>query len=346
MVCILAFLIVCLLVGCGHGRDTESRGSESESLWEDIVPEYYKKQRSEGSSAESTYDVTGASGISNSTGALYSPDTSNSAGTLYSPDTSNSTGALYSSEMSNSTGTLDSAGMHDAQGRLDITESSDGHGFPYLPGSSENTASEAKSDFYITDITDDIWNRISGKSYKEGCPVPVSDLRYVHVLHTDAVGEDHEGELIVNCHIAEDVLEIFRQLYVQGYPIEKIRLVDEYNADDELSMSDNNTSCFNYRKRPTSSKVSKHGLGLAIDINPLYNPHVKTVGGKLIVDPSSGEPYGKRDASFQYKLEKGDFCYNLFIEHGFMWGGAWKSSKDYQHFEIPNRTVEEWYPNL
>ena len=28
---------------------------------------------------------------------------------------------------------------------------------------------------------------------------------------------------------------------------EKIRLIDEYDADDERSMADNNTSCFNFR---------------------------------------------------------------------------------------------------
>ncbi|MBQ9285740.1 MAG: M15 family metallopeptidase, partial [Bacteroidaceae bacterium] len=25
--------------------------------------------------------------------------------------------------------------------------------------------------------------------------------------------------------------------------------------------------------------------------------------------------------------------YRLFIQHGFRWGGAWRSVKDYQHFE-------------
>ena len=32
-------------------------------------------------------------------------------------------------------------------------------------------------------------------------------------------------------------------------------------------------------------------------------------------------------------IKKGDLCYNLFIEHGFTWGGEWKSLKDYQHFQ-------------
>lgn len=55
------------------------------------------------------------------------------------------------------------------------------------------------------------------------------------------------GEMIVNSKLADEVLEIFKAAYEIEYPIEKIKLIDEYDANDELSMSDNNTSCFCYR---------------------------------------------------------------------------------------------------
>ena len=200
-------------------------------------------------------------------------------------------------------------------------------------------------EFYITEITDDIFARIYGKSFKEDCTLPREDLKYLHVLHKDINGVEHEGEMIVNKHIAEDVLEILKTLYENDYPIEKIKLIDEYGADDELSMEDNNSSCFNFRFVPRTKNISKHGRGLAIDINPLYNPYITTVDGKINVDPVNGGPYADREAQFDYKLEKGDLCYNLFIEHGFEWGGNWKNSKDYQHFEIPKEKINEWYPN-
>ena len=75
-------------------------------------------------------------------------------------------------------------------------------------------------------------------------------------------GQTKEGELVVNKAIAEDVLAIFRQLYEAEYPIEKVRLVDEYDADDEASMSDNNSSAFNSVSFPTRQKFktrSGHG---------------------------------------------------------------------------------------
>ena len=59
----------------------------------------------------------------------------------------------------------------------------------------------------------------------------------------------------------QDVLEILRQLYEAKYPIEKIRLVDEYDADEESSMEDNNSSAFNFRFISHTTRVSKHGSG-------------------------------------------------------------------------------------
>lgn len=199
--------------------------------------------------------------------------------------------------------------------------------------------------FRISEITDEIFERIQGKSFKDDCTLPRKDLRYLHVLHVDLNGETHEGEMIVNYHIAEDVLDILRQLYEAHYPIEKIRLVDEYGADDERSMEDNNSSAFNFRFISHTTRVSKHGLGLAVDINPLYNPYVKTVDGKRVVEPVTGEPYLDREADFPYKIDHEDLCFRLFAEHGFEWGGDWKTQKDYQHFQIPSARIEAWYPS-
>ncbi len=208
----------------------------------------------------------------------------------------------------------------------------------------DDTASKSQEDdsrdFYISEITDEIWKRIEGKSYKADCTVPLEDLKYIHVLHKDINGVTREGEMVCNASIAEDLIEIFRELYDAGYPIEKMRLVDEYNADDELSMEDNNSSCFNFRFISHTTKVSKHGLGLAVDINTLYNPYIKYVDGKRVLEPVTAEEYLDRDKEFDYKISKGDLCYRLFTEHGFEWGGDWTDRKDYQHFEIPTDVIE------
>lgn len=190
-----------------------------------------------------------------------------------------------------------------------------------------------EEEFYIAEISDELFEKMQGKSYKSDCTVPREELRYVHVLHIDFDGNTKEGEIVCNKHISQDILEIFEDLYKAEYPIEKVKLVDEYDADDESSMSDNNSSSFNYRCISYTNTVSKHGRGLAIDINPLYNPYIKEVNGKTSIEPACAEAYVDRDKDFPHKIDENDLCYKLFIEHGFSWGGAWKNSKDYQHFE-------------
>lgn len=183
--------------------------------------------------------------------------------------------------------------------------------------------------FQIFEIDTEIFERIKGKSYKEGCRVPLEDLRYLIVTHYDGDGTPQQGELICNVAIAEDLLDIFRNLYEARYPIERMKLIDDYGADDVVSMCNNNTSCFNYREIAGSKKLSKHALGLAIDINPLYNPYVKG----NVVSPEEGRKYADRSSGFPYKIDENDLCYKEFKAHGFTWGGSWKSLKDYQHFE-------------
>ena len=207
----------------------------------------------------------------------------------------------------------------------------------YAPGSivpeQAISAEGVKTFFQNHAIPDTIFSLMQGKSYKADCTVPRTDLRYLLILHRNQQGQAIVGEMVVNRLIAADVLDIMEQLFRASYPIEKIRLIDHYDADDEKSMSANNTSCFNWRKVPGSTSVSKHATGMAIDINPLYNPYHKSSEGKETILPAAGKPYLNRNNSFPYKIAKGDLCHRLFLEHGFHWGGSWTRSKDYQHFE-------------
>ena len=183
-------------------------------------------------------------------------------------------------------------------------------------------------------IPDSIFSLMQGKTFKKNCTIPRSSLRYILCLHRDAKGNAIVGEMVVNKDIAEDVLDIFRQLFINRYPIERMRLIDYWDADDENSMAANNSSSFNFRRISHTNKVSKHGCGMAIDINPLYNPYQKTLAnGKTVVEPAAGKRYLNRKQKFDYKITKGDLCYRLFKQHGFKGGGDWTSMKDYQHFE-------------
>ncbi len=185
--------------------------------------------------------------------------------------------------------------------------------------------------FRADTISDSIFRQMKGITYHADTPVSISDLRYLRVLHRNSEGEIILGELICNKKIATDLLEIFKELFDAGYPIERMVLASQYGGDDETSMTANNTSCFNSRGIAGSTKPSYHAFGMAVDINPLYNPYIKIRDGEVVrilphaaKFPSSHSPY---------RIEKGDLCYRLFIAHGFQWGGSWRTVKDYQHFE-------------
>lgn len=210
--------------------------------------------------------------------------------------------------------------------------------------------------FFYQPLSDAVKARITGLSYPvsesvapalsrqavnimadfESPVVSYDDLRYMNVLHYDFNGEVQTGELICNKGIAQDLIEIFYELYQNEYQIEKIRLIDEYGGDDTASMEDNNTSCFNYRVVDGTTSLSKHALGCAIDINPFYNPYIvfdKNGNGNDYISPKGSEIYADRSQNFPYKIDENDLCYKLFKEHGFVWGGNWNSCKDYQHFQ-------------
>ena len=168
-----------------------------------------------------------------------------------------------------------------------------------------------------------------GVSYPDDAEVKLEDLRYLRLSYVDFNGKEQVGEMICNKAIADDLVDIFRELFEARYPIRSIRLIDEFNGDDEASMAADNTSCFNYRKKTGMRELSKHARGLAVDINPFENPYVRPSR----VRPAGASAYADRSKDFPHKIDKNDLCYRLFREHGFHWGGTWRSVQDYQHFE-------------
>lgn len=199
--------------------------------------------------------------------------------------------------------------------------------------------------FYYEPLSENLRRFITGVSYprvtseeeENTLAIGLDELSYVHIWYVDFEGNPAEGELICNQAIAQDLVEIFYELYRNEYQLESIRLIDEFDGDDIASMEANNTSCFNYRVVDGTKSLSKHALGLAIDVNPFYNPYVTYENGNEKVSPAAAESYADRSASFAYKIDENDLCYKLFTQHGFTWGGNWNSVKDYQHFQ---KTVE------
>lgn len=185
---------------------------------------------------------------------------------------------------------------------------------------------------------DAVFERINGKSWRENDVISLDDLRYLKLLFVNFKGETEVGEMIVNVSIADDTLAIFRRLYEDGYPVSKMRLVDDYwtgdgNDTDAASIADDNTSAFNFRTIENSEKLSNHALGCAIDLNPLENPCVTFPDGTAYTEQPESVPYLDRSSGLPHMISEDDEAYRLFSEYGFTWGGSWSSPVDYQHFQ-------------
>ena len=171
-------------------------------------------------------------------------------------------------------------------------------------------------------------------SWRRGCPVGPVELRLLRVDHWGFDRRVHHGELIVHRDHARRVLAVFATLFKARYPIQRLRPVDAYRADDDRSMAANNTSGFNCRRVSGSSSWSEHAFGRAIDLNPLRNPYV-TRGGR--VSPPAGRPYADRTRRAAGMIHGGDTVVRAFAAAGWRWGGAWSGSRDYQHFSSTGR---------
>ena len=180
---------------------------------------------------------------------------------------------------------------------------------------------------------DAVRNRVRW-SWRRGCPVGPVELRLVRADYWGFDKRVHRGELIVHRDHARRVLVVLGKLFKAGYPIQRLKVVDAYRADDDRSMAANNTSGFNCRRVSGSSSWSEHAFGRAIDLNPLRNPYV-TRGGR--VSPPAGRPYANRARRAAGMIHANDLVVRAFAAAGWRWGGYWSGSRDYQHFSSTGR---------
>lgn len=135
----------------------------------------------------------------------------------------------------------------------------------------------------------------------------------------------HQGQLVIHKDLCNDLIKIFKCIRDEHFPVAKVIPIVHYNWDDEKSMEDNNTSAFNYRFIAGTKKLSNHSKGMAIDINPLFNPYIR----QELHQPKASVYDPERNGT----ITKSSFLVREFKQLGWDWGGSWKDRKDYQHFE-------------
>ena len=175
--------------------------------------------------------------------------------------------------------------------------------------------------------------RMTGVSWRPGCPVFLRDLRLLTVKHWGFDGRVHTGRLIVHKDVWRRVASAAYRLYAERFPIRRMQLIDAYGGSDFASIEADNTSAFNCRYVDGTTRWSNHAYGRAIDVNPIENPYVS--GGRT--SHAASRPYVDRSRRRPGMAYERGALVRAFDRIGWGWGGRWSGAKDYQHFSESGR---------
>jgi len=190
----------------------------------------------------------------------------------------------------------------------------------------------------VSRLPADLRAEMHGTTWHRGCPVPLGDLRLLTLRYWGFDGEVHEGPMVVNASVAQDVVGAFRTLFEARFPTADMVLSKKFrpNADPNTKLSE--TGSFNCRPIVTpagpGATMSMHSYGLAIDVNTLQNPYVATDG---YVRNRYARPYRDRSQDLPGMIHEGDVVVRAFAAIGWEWGGDWSSGQDYMHFSTNGR---------
>ena len=169
-----------------------------------------------------------------------------------------------------------------------------------------------------------------GRTWHPGCPVSPNQLRLLHLRYVGFDGKSRVGTMVVNATVVNSVVRIFETLYVKRFPLHSMIPESRFRGSDPASMAADNTSGFNCRYAVATGpkQWSVHAYGEAIDVNPVQNPYV--FNG--VAQPVAGKSYVNRGDVRPGMAEPGGVLNSAFASVGWLWGGRWSASPDYQHF--------------
>jgi hypothetical protein len=196
------------------------------------------------------------------------------------------------------------------------------------------TASARDATFTVAPISNALAKRMTGVSWRPGCPVPLRDLRVVTASYRGFDGRTRTGRIVVHRDVAADVVAVFRRLYAGRFPIRRMVPIDAYGGSDFRSIEADNTSAFNCRYVDGTTRWSEHAYGRAIDLNPIENPYVTSSG---TTSHRASRPYLRRAPYRAGMAVEGGTVVRAFEAVGWSWGGRWSGARDYQHFSASGR---------
>jgi len=154
----------------------------------------------------------------------------------------------------------------------------------------------------------------------------LAELKLIDVNYYSTDGRIHIGQILTNKRIAGIIKQMFDFMLHEKFPIAHAIPIVKYHWNDNISMQANNTYSFCYR----NVSYSKHAFGLAIDINPYFNPVIWKKGYEYRLNKPIGTHY---DVSRPGTFFASSPVVMKFEEYGMRWGHSFTRNYDNHHFE-------------
>jgi hypothetical protein len=155
----------------------------------------------------------------------------------------------------------------------------------------------------------------------------IDQLKLITVQYYSTDHRIHQGQILTNNKIADKIAVVFKFILQEKFPIAQAIPIVKYSWNDDLSMQANNTYSFCYR----DISFSKHAYGMAIDINPYFNPERWNKGYENRINKPVGAHYDPSIPGTFYNLHP---VVQEFMRLGFHWGHNFSMKHDDHHFDI------------
>ena len=136
------------------------------------------------------------------------------------------------------------------------------------------------------------------------------------------------GELVVAAAVAPRAVELFRRLWQLGFPIRQLRLVDDYDASDDASMTADNSSAFNFRADRRHRRCSRSTPSAARSIS---TPSRIRGASPTASCPPPGAAFADRTDLRPGMIVRPGPVVAALDELGWEWGGDWRHAFDDHH---------------
>jgi hypothetical protein len=151
-------------------------------------------------------------------------------------------------------------------------------------------------------------DKMKGRSWHEGRPVPLDDLVSIHLNYVGFDDAVQDGVLVVHHRLAKETVEIFGELFAAGFPIERMQPYEDFPIGEYGASND--TVGFYCRPAEDNPKIfSSHAYGISVDVNPMTNPYH---------DPRGWSPAGSngdRNRSVPGLLNAESEVVRIFMRH-------------------------------